>query len=164
MALKPAYLALALGLTGGGAGAENVYYFNERFDVTAEIPADYEARHASDNGDGQEFRAPDGQVRIRVWGAHDILSDMAAEFDFALNSYLGRGDVIAYQRLDGRGFEFAGLHRDGSGFYRRTLAGETCEGDPVMGSMQVDYPAADKVALGGLIRDLAGSLHIGACG
>lgn len=164
MALKSAYLALALGLTGGGACAETFYYFNERFDVTAEIPVGYEAGHTATNGDGQEFLSPGGDIRVRVWGAHDILSSVAVEYDFALNSYRGRGDVIAYQWQDARGFEFSGLHRDGSGFYRRTLAGETCEGEPVMGSVQVDYASMDKVALGALIREIAESLHIGACG
>lgn len=162
MDVKGAYLALAL--LAGPAQADSVYYFNENFDVSAMVPADYEAQPPSHIGDGQDFVSPDGTVHIRVWGRNDLVSDIGFEFQQARRVLAGLHGRVAFEWQDADGFVLSGMRRDGTVFFRRSLSGETCEGEPVIGSVQVDYPAADKIMLQPLVAELADSLHIGACG
>ncbi len=126
-----------------------------RFAYAVDVPRSYRAGREPDNGDGQKFTSPDGNVAIHVYGhypapgAKDRLgADYASSLLFARES----GRVTYAVRRDGF---FAISWRKGARIvYQKTV--------PLIeygtGTVELDYPAARRREVDPILRRVTRSL------
>src|ERR1700722_305003 len=78
MRLRLSLLAALLVCAGVAVAAQPwKRYGNDRFGVTADVPADWHAQPPPENGDGLTFLSPDGKASLAVYGRY-VMEDSAA--------------------------------------------------------------------------------------
>lgn len=151
------FLGLLLGalLLGSASDAASFRpYHNDRFGVTADVPAGWRMGEAPENDDGRVFSSPDGSAEIIVSGGFVVLP--AAE-EFALRLKPEAGETIDYTSRGRDRIVVSGRKGDRI-FYRKSVL--SC-GGTVWNSVSLDYPAASKTAFDPIVARVAGSLHGG---
>jgi hypothetical protein len=92
-------------------------YLNGRFQISAEIPAQFQAGHPPENGDGQIFRF--GSARVSVYGNVNSFSETPAQaLASAVQSAPGE---ITYQSQNGPVIAVSGQTTTGQVFYIRSV-------------------------------------------
>jgi hypothetical protein len=152
---SPLVLAIALVTLNGAAQAASWRsYFNDRFRVTADVPADWTMGPEPGNDDGRRFTSPDGRAEIAVYGN---FADIATQDELAAALEPSEGERITYKKREVHWVVASGTKGDRI-FYRKTLL--SC-GDTVANHVSIEYPAADKAKYDPLVAHLAASLKPG---
>lgn len=155
--LRPALVLSALVLSAfillAQAEAAEGYrrYVNERFGTSADIPAQWRAGRAPDNGDGLRFSGPDGRAFVSVSGSLHISDTVKEELDILA------AEPAAEVTLEKRGptsFVQSG-RRGGVIFYKKSVL--TCGGQ-IWNHLVIEYPAEQKARFDGLVAHVAASL------
>jgi hypothetical protein len=129
-------------------------YYNDRFGVTADYPADWKMAPPPENNDGRIFESPDGTAQVIINGMHvldapsDELADRAKGYD---------GETITYTKKGPNWIVVSGTKGDRI-FYRKSML--SC-GDEVWNQVSIEYPAADKAKYDTLVAHVATSLKPG---
>jgi hypothetical protein len=129
-------------------------YHNDRFGVTADVPADWKMEPPPANDDGRDFTSPDGRATITVSG---IFAINGAEEELASRLEPGQGETITYKKRRSDWIVVSGTKGDRI-FYRKTLL--SC-GD-VANDLSIEYPAAEKQKYDALVAHAAASLKPGS--
>jgi serine/threonine-protein kinase len=132
------------------------YYANDRFGVSAEVPANWREEPPPANDDGRIFDSPDGKAQIIVNGGF-VMEESAALALETLAKPRG-GERVTYTKRGALSVTLSGLSGDNI-FYRRTIL--TCSGK-VWNNLEINYPASEKAAYDGIVAHAAASLHGGA--
>lgn len=152
--------AVLLAVLSGQAQAAETYK-NPRFGITTRIPLDFQRAHTSASGDGATFNDASG-AELDVFG---YLMDLELEADMVERSYnwTDAGGEVTYQASGETWYVLSGRTADGASFYARHVAGETCDGEPVLAAMILTYDAREKPRIDPLIGAMAGSLGFVPC-
>lgn len=162
MTLRAALFCASLAC-GGPAVAEQFWEVG-RFDVTGLLPDVFDpAGLQSDSGDGWTYSSFDGTAELIVFGGHD-LGNIRADQEVTRQGLLARGATVDRKTAGLHSYSYAGTEADGRAYFRFTLAGFTCEGDPVLGSFLLRYDLDPDLQHAPLIDVLRDSFLIGACG
>jgi hypothetical protein len=129
-------------------------YYNDRFGVTADYPADWKMAPPPDNNDGRIFDSPDGAAQVIINGSH-VLDDPADELAERAKGY--DGETVTYVKKGSNWVVVSGV-KDGRIFYRKSLL--SC-GNEVWNNVSIEYPAADKDKYDALVAHVAASLKSG---
>jgi serine/threonine-protein kinase len=149
-------LALALLLAALPASAQGWRtYVNGRFGTTAQVPADWRPGREPDNGDGLAFTAPDGEASITVSGGLHVLDTVGEAMDIIEEP--NEGETVTYRSRNRRAVTVSGTKGQRI-FFRRSIL--SCR-DTVWNTVQIEYPAARKVAFDPLVAHVARSLRPG---
>ncbi|HZP19905.1 MAG TPA: hypothetical protein VFB16_06800 [Bauldia sp.] len=152
-ALLAAALAVAA-IAGAAEAAGWRTYVNERFGATADVPADWQPGEPPANGDGLEFRSPDGKATIAVYGSFNSLG---TKEEMNIYASPNEGETITYQKRGKTWVVVSGIAGDRI-FYRRTML--SCQGQ-IWNGVAIEYPAAEKKEYDALVAHVAGSLRGG---
>jgi hypothetical protein len=156
MRFGPIFAAFVL-TAGLSAPADAAWrtYVNERFGVTADVPDDWKAGLPPTNGDGLDFKSPDGRASIVVSGSLNIADTI--EEAIAMFEAPDEGETVTYKHATARSVVVSGIASDRI-FYRKSIL--ACH-DQVWNSVSIEYPAADRVAYDALVIHVAHSLRAG---
>lgn len=115
-------------------------YENPRFGSLIPVPPGMVALRPPDNGDGQAFQSPDGQVRLIVYGSFNV--DHFGDVETRWKADLAEpGRTLTYKRKTETWYVLSGVIEDGSGtaFYERyTANAQYCSG------WKITYPQAQE--------------------
>ncbi|HZP19906.1 MAG TPA: hypothetical protein VFB16_06805 [Bauldia sp.] len=116
---------------------------------------DWQAGVPPTNGDGLEFRSPDGEATLIVSGALHVDATIGEAMDrFAKPD---EGEVVTSTERDERSVTVAGDAGDHA-FYRRSIL--SCH-DQVWDTISIEYPASKEAQYAPLIAHIAASLRSG---
>jgi hypothetical protein len=154
--MRSIVIALLLAGSATAAAAEGSWrtYHNERFGVSADIPAGWKAGEEPANNDGRVFTSPDGLATITVSG---ILNPDSAAQAIADEQKGEDGETVTYRSKGARQAVISGTRGDMI-FYRKVIL--SCR-DQILNHLVIEYPAAQKQAFDGLVGHVAGSLQAG---
>lgn len=130
-------------------------YANDRFGVTADVPADWQAQPPPENDDGLTFRSPDGRASLAVYGR--FVTEDSATNALAAQAEPMKGERIAYTQRGARTVTVSGFQGDKI-FYRHSLL--SC-GAQVWSNVELEYPADEKAALDPIVAHVVASLQSG---
>ena len=131
------------------------WYANDRFGVSADVPADWREQPPPENDDGRIFLSPDGKAQLIVNGGFVIAETPAGELEALATPRAG--ERAAYVKRGPHAVILSGTSGDNI-FYRRTIL--TCS-DQVWNNVEFTYPASDKKAFDALVTHVAQSLRGG---
>jgi hypothetical protein len=131
------------------------FYANDRFGVTADVPADWREQPPPENDDGRLFLSPDGTASLAVNGGY-VMEDSAA-MALAARAEPFKGERITYAQRGARTVTVSGFVGDRI-FYRHSLL--SC-GAQVWSNVELEYPADEKAALDPIVAHVVASLHSG---
>jgi len=148
-------LGFAACLVASGVLAKGPWrsYFNDRFGVTADTPADWKMGPAPENNDGSVFTSLDGSATITISGSFSALS---YDEEVAIKT-APEGGVATYKKITPRLLVVSGTRGDRI-FYRKSIL--SCH-DTVWNDLVIEYPAAEKAKYDALVAHVSGSLHPG---
>ena len=89
--------AQAKGPTFAGNG-RYIAYANQRFGYAIEMPAGFQQKSTSDNGDGATFVSNDGAAELAVWGGYNIEESSARRVRWTIQD-MGPGAKIALKTV-----------------------------------------------------------------
>ena len=145
-------LAVAVALAGSASAAT---YANARFGYWIDYPADLIVPgRESDNGDGREFHAQGGTVRIATWGEYNALDQTPGQLAQVSEKDCQSGK-IAYHVAKSRLVAFSCVMPGGRILYQKTLIG----GD-VLATVRFEYPSAERAKWDPVVNRVAGSLRL----
>src|ERR1700761_6478501 len=103
------------------ANAEQGYrtYRNDRFGVSADVPADWKPGREPDNNDGLMFTSPDGSATITVSGILNA-DDTPASQVISEEQRAGDGETVSYRNKTARQAVVSGT-RGAAIFYRKSI-------------------------------------------
>lgn len=97
-------------------------YYNSRFDFTVQYPTDLVMPLSPPtNKDGRSFVSPSRDIRMVVYGRHQVDQSLEAYFRSQLQSYEMRGAEVTYSDLGDDEYVISGYDPAGDVFYHRTL-------------------------------------------
>jgi hypothetical protein len=142
-------------MAAGSGVAAPFTYVNERFGTACTFPDEIftDRQSEPDNGDGQQWRAPDGASLI-CSGILNIDDDTPKGFVAAEKASKEQGYTITYGKA-GKDWAVLSGFKDGKIFYERRLFGK----DGVIRTVWIDYPPAVKSKYDPLVGAIAGSLR-----
>jgi len=143
---------VALSVAGAARAETWRTYFNPRFGVSAQVPADWTMGPAPANNDGRMFTAPGGSAEITVSG---IFSVLPRTQEFSLRTTPNEGETITYKAVQGNVVVVSGTRADRI-FYRKSVL--NCA---IWNDVSIEYPAKDKTRYDPLVAHVAGSLKPG---
>lgn len=146
-----ATIALSV-LAGTAAAADWEHYQNARFRFTIEVPAEFVAKPAPDNGDGQKWTTPDGYAEMMAYGS------LGTRFESERAA--ARSDKAATYFAAGKNWFVTSGLRDRTIFYAKSIRG--CDGAII--TFRFEYPALRKISYDGLIKRMGQSLKRLPCG
>lgn len=135
------------------AGADALYYENDRFGYSVDVPDGFVPRPEAPNGDGRVFAGDSPRGRIAVWGGYNALGHSLAE---AAN-FASEGHDVVYRRLSKKGGWFALSWLDGDG--RIVYLRQWLRSDGIY-AVQFVYPKEERNAFDAIIRDTVKSFKI----
>jgi hypothetical protein len=130
-------------------------YANDRFAVSADVPADWREQPPPENDDGRIFLSPDGKAQLIVNGGFVMEETLAKALDALATPR--EGERVAYAKRGASAMILSGSSGDNI-FYRRTIL--TCSGQ-VWNNVEFTYPASEKQAFDRLVTHVAQSLRGG---
>src|ERR1700761_4056754 len=138
------------------ANAEQGYrtYRNDRFGVSADVPADWKPGQEPDNNDGLVFTSPDGAATITVSGILNADNEPASRM-IAEEQQAQSGESVTYRSKGPRQAVISGT-RDAKIFYRKTML--SCK-DQVVNHLVIEYPVAQKQDFDALVTHVASSMR-----
>ena len=129
-------------------------YHNDRFGVSADVPADWKPGREPDNNDGLVFTSPDGASTITVSGILNA-DDTPASQVISDEQRAQSGETVTYRNKGPRQAVVSGT-REAMIFYRKTML--SCR-DQVVNHLVIEYPAAKKQDFDTLVTHVAGSMR-----
>ena len=130
-------------------------YGNDRFGVTADVPADWQAQPPPENGDGLTFLSPDGKASLAVYGRYVMEDSAASALDAGAQPM--QGERVTYIKRGPGAVTVSGFQGDRI-FYRHALL--SC-GAQVWSNVELEYPADQKAALDPIVAHVVASLRSG---
>ena len=134
-------------------------YDNARFGYAIVVPEGFEGLGESDNGDGQVFKSADGTQTLRVYGGFNTES-FAETVRTGMGYAREAGWNLTYTRARDAWAVYSGT-RGKRILYARAI--RICGGD-AFATYELDYPAADRAEMDGVIADLNRTLAATAGG
>ena len=131
------------------------HYANDRFGVTADVPADWQAQPPPENDDGLVFLSPDGKAKLIVNGGYVMEDSAAAALAEEAKPY--DGERATYTQRGAHTVTVSGFEGDKI-FYRHSLL--SC-GAQVWSKVYLEYPADEKAALDPIVAHVVASLRSG---
>lgn len=152
-----AFSFIAFGAAAPAAFAEISWtsYRNDRFGVTADVPADWTKGEKPENNDGRVFTSPDGKATLIISGMLNTEDNLAAAF----KSYEtpNKGETITYKQRAGRAITVSGTS-DKDIFYGKHLL--SCH-NQIWNSVYLEYPADQKTTYDPIVAHVSKSLRAG---
>lgn len=125
-------------------------YGSERYGTSVEVPDDYHAMPAPENGDGRTLVAPRGRARVAVFAAQDVLNEGFSP---------PAGVAISYH-AHGRGWSVYSGTQGSTSVYERMMA--ACPDHHLIHHVRIEYEHADEAGMAGIVARIAASLR-GGC-
>ena len=152
--LRPATIMLLVFASLASARAETYrIYSNPRFGATADVPSGWRSEPPPANGDGLIFDSPDGGASITVSGRLNIEDTAQQAMQQALQP--NDGETITYLQSGKDWVVVSGIN-GAKIFYRKSML--VCR-NQIWNDVDLEYPAAQKVAYDALVNHVAGSLR-----
>jgi hypothetical protein len=152
--MRAALLAASLLIVPAVAtGAGWDHYENARFGYEVDVPEGFAGRGEADNGDGQVFAGPGGDV-MRVYGGNNIAATFEASVEAAMGYAEDAGWALSYQRVTPTWASYSGT-RNGRILYARAIA--LCGGQQ-FASFELEYPQRELEPMNSVVEHLVRSL------
>jgi len=139
----------------GQAGLPTGYnqYVNPRFGFTVLWPATFNAQPPPEDGDGQSWAGPGGQVQLSAYGASNTLG-YSPEQDEAADA---SGLSVTYRHITGNVVTVSGYKDNGQTiFYQRDVVGPGS-----IDTLYWSYPASQKTQWDAAVTETAKTFHPG---
>jgi hypothetical protein len=147
--------AFAASTSLAGTASAWRWYANDRFAVSADVPADWREQPPPENDDGRIFLSPDGKGELIVNGGFVSEDTPAAALEALATPRAG--ERATYVKRGPHAVILSGTSGENI-FYRRTIL--TCS-DQVWNNVEFTYPAGQKQAFDALVAHVAQSLRGG---
>jgi hypothetical protein len=147
--------AFAASANLAGAASAWRWYANDRFGVSADVPADWREQPPPENDDGRIFVSPDGKAQLIVNGG--FVTEETAALALEAHASPRAGERATYVKRGAHAVILSWTSGDNI-FYRRTIL--TCS-DKVWNNVELTYPASQKQAFDPLVTHVAQSLRGG---
>jgi hypothetical protein len=151
--MRALLLALVVLLPIAAIAADWGHYENARFGYGVDVPAGFIGRGEADNGDGQVFAGPAGDV-MRVYGGNNIAATFEASVAAAMGYAVDAGWALSYQRVTPTWASYSGT-RNGRILYARAIA--LCGGQQ-FASFELEYPQRELEPMNSVVEHLVRSL------
>ena len=152
--MRALLVALMMAVPAFAAAADWDHYENVRFGYGVDVPAGFIGRGEADNGDGQIFAGPGGDL-MRVYGGNNI----GASFEDSVSTAMGyaedAGWSLSYQRVTPTWASYSGT-RNGRILYARAIA--LCGGQQ-FASFELEYPQRELEPMNSVVEHLVRSLR-----
>jgi hypothetical protein len=102
------------------------HHGNARFGFFCDVPANFRAQPAPQNGDGFGYESPDGQAQILCFAQNNVTlsgntslagTNARQAYAQALASHRSQGDSVTYSALVGNAITVSGISRDSKRIY-----------------------------------------------
>ena len=142
-----------LGTNDTSARSQGLVYNNERFGFSIQYPQSFVPQQAPQNGDGLEFRSPDGKAILVVYGANNYPGETTK--DLYQNAIKDIHGPIAYSRLAENWFVVSWQDQDKI-TYEKMFVGVGAHN-----ALTATYPATQEADYSGIVTNLVRSFQPG---
>jgi hypothetical protein len=141
-------------LAQSGANDRWLTYHNQRFGTAIEYPAFFKAGPPPVNGDGLEFKSPDGGD-FSVFAAYNTLNFNLAQFEESVIKSLDADERVTYKANGDNWFVISGTKGDDIFYERHLLAG----GGQLTEGFVITYPARLKQKYDPIVARMSASFQ-----